>query len=105
MILASLAAAGLVTFRYPRREILKFEYDLVSLWFGLTLAWMVFDPIRATDVLVTTGIFGGLAGGLGAILIARSDADRPTAALPDPIRSLHEQRPRISDGESPWEDT
>jgi hypothetical protein len=105
VILASIAAAGLVTFRYPRREILKFEYDLVSLWFGLTLAWMVFDPIRATDVLVTTGIFGGLAGGLGAILIARSDADRPTAALPDPIRSLHEQRPRISDGESPWEDT
>lgn len=101
VILAGISAAGLVAFRYPRREILKFEYDLVSLWFGLTLAWMVFDPVRATDVLVTTGIFGGLAGGLGAILIARSDADRPSTLLPDPTRSPHELKPRTPDGESP----
>jgi hypothetical protein len=102
MILASISAAGLVAFRHPRREILEFEFDLASLWVGLTLAWMIFDPVHATDVLATTGIFAGLAGGLGAILIARSDADRPTA-LPrahDGDASREGQGPRGPGGDS-----
>ena len=82
MILACISAAGLVAFRHPRREVLEFEFDLAALWVGLTLAWMIFDPNNATDVLVTTGIFAGLAGGLGGILIARSDTDRPAALTP-----------------------
>ena len=82
MILACISAAGLVAFRRHRRKILEYEFDLASLWVGLTLAWMIFDPIHATDVLVTTGIFAGLAGGLGATIIARSNADSPNALLP-----------------------
>lgn len=102
MILACISAAGLVAFRHPRREIQEFEFDLASLWVGLTLAWMIFDPGHAFDVLVTTGIFAGLAGGLGAILIARSNAARPAALPPGSGRegSPEEQGVRVPDGDS-----
>jgi hypothetical protein len=102
MILACISAAGFVAFRHTRREILEFEFDLASLWVGLTLAWMIFDPVHATDILATTGIFAGLAGGLGAILIARSDAEAPTALPPDPAgdASPEEHSARVLGGHS-----
>lgn len=83
MILAGMSAVGLLTFRYPTREILEFEFDLASMWVGLTLLWMIFDPAHAGEVLVLTGIFGGLLGGLGAILIGRADPDRRPVLLSD----------------------
>jgi len=102
MILACISAAGFVAFRHPRREILEFEFDLASLWVGLTLAWMIFDPVHATDILATTGIFAGLAGGLGGVLIARSDAAAPTALLSAPTRDASpiEQGTRVPGSDS-----
>lgn len=69
LIISVFVVINLATKRRKDRAVADFEYDLAALWTGLTLVWMLAEPIGAMDVLAGMGVFGGLAGLLGGLLV------------------------------------
>lgn len=80
---ALLIVGGLVVSRRRDRSIIGFETDLLALCSGLTVGWMLVNPVDAAGIAVGVSFVGTIAALVGGLMVALA-RPREDPQLPAP---------------------